>query len=442
MTSPVTTPGSPPGSEPRRRAGDRVPRAPEAADPSRESPGRRRGSLRAELLFNLSFLAVAALVLALWTEYVLRVAGPGSWWVLLLLLVVDVAVFVLLGSALIDRLVVRPLSAAVDAAEAIAAGDYGRRAPPGESREMDALTVALNRMTDQLLENQRKLADNVRSLDDTNRLLLATQRDLVQAEKMASIGRLAAGVAHEVGNPLGGLLGYASVLRRRGVDPELMGGLEREAKRIDTIVRRLLDYSRPTPAHREPVDVNASLARALELLEAQGKLEGVDLNVQLAGSVPPVRADAHLLDQIFVNLLDNARAALGGAGRITVSTQVEAYRPDRPIPVRRVTDPPGVSYAHLRRPRYHSHREASHIEPGTEVVRVILADTGPGIAPEHIDNIFDPFFTTRPVGEGTGLGLAIVASTVADFGGRIEVSSAEGGGAVFTLFFPTERAET
>ena len=430
-----------PPSEPRRRAEDRAAGAP-APDASRESPGRRRGSLRTELLFNLTFLAAAALVLALSTATVVRIAGPGGEWMLLLLLAVDVLVFVLLGRALVDRLVLVPLSGAVAAAEAIAAGRYDARAPEGETREMAALTLALNRMTDQLLDNQRKLAENVRSLDDTNRLLLSTQRDLVQAEKMASIGRLAAGVAHEIGNPLGGVLGYAAVLRRRGADPELLGGLEREAKRIDTIVRRLLDYSRPAPAHREAVDVNASLRRVLELLEAQGTLEGVELNARLAEGSLPVLADAHLLDQVFVNLVDNARRAMGGEGRITVSTAAEAYSPHRPIPVRRASDPPGVSYAHLRRPRHMSHREASHIEPGTPVVRVVIADTGPGIAPEHIDTIFDPFFTTRAPGEGTGLGLAIVASTMADFGGRIEASSAEGGGAAFTLYFPALRAET
>lgn len=405
------------------------------------SPGPRRGSLRAELLFNLSFLAFAALLLALWTATVLRLAGRGSTPVLAGLLAVDVLVFVLLGRYLIDRLVVRPLAQTIDAAEAIAGGDYGRRAPAGETREVAALNAALNRMTEQLLANQRTLAANVASLDETNRLLLATQRDLVQAEKLASVGRLSAGIAHEVGNPLGALLGYAAVLRRRGGDPELLDGLEREARRIDTIVRRLLDYSRPTPAHRETVDVNASVARVVDLLRSQGRLDGVEVVVRLDEDAPPVWAEPHLLDQVFVNLLENARLAMGGEGRLTVSTAADVYRPDRPIPTRRASDPPGVSYAHLRRPRYASARETP-IEPGTEIVRVVVADTGPGIAPEHIDAVFDPFFTTRAPGEGTGLGLAIVAATVADFGGRIEASSADGGGAVFTLSLPAHHAES
>jgi len=433
----ASAPGSPQRPEaaarPQRRAGDTEPPGTGA-----KSPGRRRGSLRAELLFNLTFLAAAALLLALWTATVLRIVGGRHTGMVALLLVVDSAIFVLLGGYLIDRLVVRPLRMAVTTAEAIAGGDYARRAPEGETREIAALYEALNRMTEQLLSNQRLLADNVHSLDHTNRVLLATQRDLVQAEKMASIGRLAAGVAHEVGNPLGALLGYAAVLRRRGGDPEIVGGLEREARRIDTIVRRLLDYSRPAPSAREPVDVNASLRRVVELLRAQGKLDAVEVEMSLGEPLPPVLADAHLMDQVFVNLLDNARAAMGGRGTITLRTTADIYVPDRPIPVRRVSDPEGVSYAHLRRPRYGAYRDAAAIEPGAEVIRVVIADTGPGIAHEHIEAIFDPFFTTRPPGEGTGLGLAIVASTMADFGARIEVSSAQGGGAAFTLCFPTD----
>jgi two-component system NtrC family sensor kinase len=422
----------------RRRASDRA-RRPTLAS---ESPGKRRGSLRAELLFNLSFLAVAALLLALGTRAVLSVGGPTPAWSLAGLLVVDVLIFVLLGNALIDRLVVRPISAAVAAAEAIAAGDFQRRAAPGDTREMSALAEALNRMTDQLLENQRRLSENVRSLDETNRRLLATQRDLVQAEKMASVGRLAAGVAHEIGNPLGALMGYVSLLQRRGgADPEIVEGVRRESRRIDVIVRGLLDYSRPTASPREAVDVNASVARVLELLQAQGRLQGVELNLRLEPELPPVRAGAHLLDQLFVNLFENAARAMDGQGKLTVSTRAETYDPFRGVPVRRADDPPGVSYAHLRRPRHSSHRDLHRIDPGTPVVKVVVADTGPGIPPEHSARIFEPFFTTRPPGEGTGLGLAIVAATVADFGGRIEASSAVGGGgASFTLWLPTYTA--
>ncbi|HEU0013647.1 MAG TPA: ATP-binding protein [Longimicrobium sp.] len=395
--------------------------------------------MRAELLFNLTFLAAAAALLGVSTRAAVGLVQAPSRWLVALLVLLDVAVFLLLANYLIERRVLRPVSAAVGAAQAVADGDYARRAPPADTREMAALSDALNRMTEQLLDNQEKLSANVRSLDETNRVLLSTQRGLVEAEKLASIGRLAAGVAHEVGNPLGALLGYAAVLRRAGVDAELADGVERETRRIDRIVRGLLDYARPAPAQRERVDVNACLRAAVAVLEGQGALEGLELAMRLGADLPPVSGSPHLLEQAFVNLLDNARKAMDGRGTLTVSTTAETYVPVRPLPTRRADDPPGVSYAHLRRPRFSSIRDPHRIEPGTETVRIVVADSGPGIAPEHIDKVFDPFFTTRAPGEGTGLGLAIVASTVADFGGRIEAASAAGGGAVFTLSLPTHR---
>ena len=408
-----------------------------------QSPGEvRRGSLRRELLFNLAFLCGGALLLAVWTLTVVRVAAPNSALLVWILLAVDVLAFVFLGSHLIQRHVVRPISAAVGAAEAIAGGDRARRVPMGDTREMAALAGAINRMTDQLLENQERLAHNVHSLDETNRILLATQRDLVQAEKLASIGRLSAGVAHEIGNPLGAVLGYTSLLRKRGAEAELVDGVEREARRIDRIVRALLDYSRPAPAQREPVEVNGSLRRVVDLLRAQERLVGVEVEMKLDPGSTTIVAEPHLLDQLFLNLMDNACNAMEGRGRLVVRTFVEEYSIDRPIPSRRVDDPPGITYAHLRRPRFASVRDATRIEPGTPVVRTVISDSGAGIMAENIEHIFDPFFTTRAPGEGTGLGLAIVASTVAEFGGRIEASSAEGGGAVFSVCFPTVQAET
>jgi two-component system, NtrC family, sensor kinase len=423
-----------------RRTADGAPLPRGAAEADSRSPGSGRGSLRTELLFSLAFLAVAAALLGVATHTVARLIHPGSAGPFAAMLVANVAVFLLLADHLVSRLVLGPVRGVAGAAEAIADGDYLRRAPEGGTREMAALSGSLNRMTEQLLENQERLAANVASLDETNRLLLATQRELVEAEKMASIGRLAAGVAHEVGNPLGALMGYAGVLRRRGTEPEVAEGMEREARRIDRIVRGLLDYARPVPPEREPVDVNASLRRAVAVLEEQGAMDGVELVLCLAPELPPVRGVAHRLDQVFVNLLDNARRAMEGKGTLTLTTTAERYAPLRRIPERRADDPPGITYAHLRRQRYTSVHDPHRIEAGTETVRVVVADTGPGIRPEDIGRVFDPFFTTREPGEGTGLGLAIVASTVADFGGRIEATSAASGGAAFTLSLPIHPA--
>lgn len=182
-------------------------------------PGPHGGSLRSELLARLAILAGAALFLGFGIASVLQLTHPGSSGsvaLLILLVVLDVLIFLALGSHLVERLVLRPMEETVSVAEAIARGEYDRRVPAGPTRESATLAEALNDLTDQLLQNQERLAQNVRSLDETNQLLNETQRELIQSEKMASIGRLGAGIAHEIGNPLGAIVGYLEVLRRRG----------------------------------------------------------------------------------------------------------------------------------------------------------------------------------------------------------------------------------
>lgn len=405
--------------------------------PAAESRAWRPGSLRAELLFNLGFLAFAALLLALWTYSILgypQLTGGRRIALAVVLLVLDVAVFLVLGRYLINRLVVRPLAGVAEVAEAISRGEYQRRAPPGETREITAVAHALNALTDQLLEDREKLGHNVRSLNEANRLLVDTQRDLIQAEKLASIGRLAAGVAHEVGNPLGSLLGYHSILRRRGVDPEVVDGMEREARRIDRIVRGLLEYARPSAADGATADVNASLLRVLELLRSQGRLGAIDVRLELEPDLPSVDAAPHPLDQIWVNLFTNAEDAMSGEGELMVRTSRAGFAGERERPARRSDDPPEIDYSHLRRFR-DAGRSPARLVAGDPVVRVEVADTGPGLPADVGELVWDPFYTTKPPGEGTGLGLAIVASTVAELGGDIRSETVERG-ARFVVSLP------
>jgi two-component system, NtrC family, sensor kinase len=411
---------------------------------SGREPGDHRRSLRSELLSNLAFLAGAALLLGVWTASVFQLTGAPlgeSLPLLVLLVALDVLIFVALGRYLIDRLVMRPLAETTAVAEAIAAGDYDRRAPEGNTREIATLSRAVNRLTDDLLENQHRLAENIRSLDETNQMLNDAQRELVQAEKMASIGRLAAGIAHEIGNPLGALIGYIGVTRRRGVAGEVVDGMDREAKRIDQIVRGLLDYARPVSARREAIDLNASVRRVIDLFRDQGTLGGIEVAIDLEPDLPPVDGVPHRVDQMFVNLIGNAIAAMDGVGKITVVSRRESYQPEQRLPARRADDPPGIDYSHLRRLSHGSSRESRVLRANLEVAHLVIADTGPGIPPENIHSIFEPFFTTKEVGEGTGLGLAIVAATVEEIGGRIDVSSVEGGGATFHLYLPLRQVD-
>src|SRR6266853_2057274 len=182
-------------------------------------------ALRTELLFYMSFLAAAALLVGVATLLLATSFAPERTFVLVMLMIaLEVGVFIVFGRYLVNRLVLWPLERVVATADAVADGDLGRRAPEAETRDFATLAERLNRMTDHLLD---------------------AQGQLVRSEKLASIGRLAAGIAHEVGNPLGAIGTYVEVLRRRGADPEVVTGVTRELERLDRIVRGLLDYARP-----------------------------------------------------------------------------------------------------------------------------------------------------------------------------------------------------
>jgi signal transduction histidine kinase len=336
-------------------------------------------SLRTELLLNLAVLSAAALLLAIPSALLATILGDGLRAVLLLagLVVADIAIMVLFGRYLLTRLVTRPVEALVAATDGVARGEFARRAPEAATRELDHLATSVNRMTDRLLD---------------------AQGALVRAEKLASVGRLAAGVAHEVGNPLAAIGNYVEVLRRKGADPAIVEALERETDRIDGIVRSLLDYARPRADRHEPVDLARLAHAAVELLQRQGVLRDLALTVDVAADTPSVPGDRSALEQVLVNLLLNAADAAGAGGRVRLVVSRDA----------------------------------------AGAAELVVADSGPGVPPEDAARIFDPFFTTKDPGRGTGLGLAIVARTVEDHGGRIRVERAAEGGAAFALTLPAD----
>src|SRR6266702_3849602 len=354
-----------------------------------------RPSLRTELLFNLACLAAAALLLGVGTVLLVAALAPDRALPFILTTVaLDVVVFIFFGRYLVSRLVLRPVERLVAVADAVAAGDFAARAPGAETRDFQVLAERLNRMTDHLLD---------------------AQSQLVRSEKLASIGRLAAGIAHEVGNPLGAIGTYVEVLRRRGADGEVVAGLTRELDRIDQIVRGLLDYARPQEEPLAPLDPVAVLRGAHALLEAQGALKAV-------------RAD--LLEQVIVNLVLNAVDAASG-GLVVLGARPWAYEPGRAAP-KRATDAGRTAF-----PRGYERRPARvEFAAGQAGALLLVADSGPGVAAEDRDKIFEPFYTTKEPGRGTGLGLAIVARAVHDMGGVVWVDPAREGGAAFKMFFP------
>ena len=370
-------------------------------------------SLRTEMLLNLAVLAAGALVLAVFSAVLAPLLGQGLLRFVLLtgLIAADVAIFIGFGRYLVTRLVTEPMDTLVSATQAVASGEMARRAPPGATREFDRLAASVNLMTERLLD---------------------AQSALVRAEKLASVGRLAAGVAHEIGNPLAAIGNYLELLGRRGAAPDLVAAIERESLRIDTIVRSLLDYARPRDARREPVDLGGVATRAVELLRSQGLFKQVEVAVVRAEGLPPMLGDAAALEQVFVNLLLNAIDAAGEGGRIVVAAS--ATRVGDADGERRRADPDTVGASGRA-----SRRSVRHLDSaadGTPAVQVTVGDSGAGVPAELTERVFDPFFTTKPPGKGTGLGLAIVQRIVHDHGGRVDVGRAREGGAAFTVVFP------
>ncbi len=229
---------------------------------------------------------------------------------------------------------------------------------------------------------------------------------LMQAEKIASVGRLAAGVAHEINNPLSGILLYADMLMKElEPNPQWREDLQEivdQTLRCKEIVTRLLEFSRQSVGQRVPFDINLVINRSAELLARQSLFQDVDFVIDLQPDIPQMTGDPGQFQQVFTNLIINAGVAMNGKGKIVIT---------------------------------------SRFDPECEEVSLQIADTGPGIPSEIMDKIFEPFFTTKRPGEGTGLGLSVVYGIIQQHGGTIEVKNAHAGGALFTITLPLECPE-
>jgi two-component system NtrC family sensor kinase len=231
----------------------------------------------------------------------------------------------------------------------------------------------------------------------------AVRQQIGQSEKLASLGRLAAGVAHEINNPLTGVLTFAHLLREKpNLDEQDRADLDliiRETTRAAEIVRRLLDFSRERPVMMERLELDEVVRRTVQLIRNQKLFEGIVITEHLQENLPEINGDMNRLQQVILNLALNSCEAMPQGGTITITTAL-------------------------------SNGE----------VRLEIADTGCGIKPDVMERIFEPFFTTKPVGQGTGLGLAVTYGIVQQHGGSIEVECEEGKGTKFILAFPAEKS--
>jgi len=235
-----------------------------------------------------------------------------------------------------------------------------------------------------------------------------SQNRLMMSEKQASVGRLAAGVAHEINNPLTGVLTYTHMLlRRKDLPDDIRADLQTIAEatdRVRKIVKGLLDFSRQTKLDREQIDVNRLVASTTSIMENQALVRGVSIEFVPDENLPMVNMDRNQFQSVLMNMLLNALDATEAGDKITVSTR----------------------------------NKESPNEAGQQGIEITIADTGCGIAQEHLGKLFDPFFTTKEVGHGTGLGLAVSLGIVQRHGGTIKVNSQPGKGSAFTIWVPRE----
>jgi len=364
---------------------------------------RRQARLLLLLLAGALAATSAAVLLALGLPLAAR-RGLDAERLALLVLLSSAAVLGV-GTLLLFRLVGAPLERLLAAAARLGGGASGLPVLGEEGGHgLFRAAVAFERVAAALEEERARLAAKVDELTRANRDLADARASLLRSEKLATVGRLAAGLAHEVGNPLGAISGYADLARDRvppGADPELADALSRiaaAAGRIDRTVRDLLDFARPSPPAVLPFALLGAVDAALRLARVQARFKGVEAELDLPAGLPPVLGDEHQLSQVFLNLLLNAGDAMGGAGRVRIRA-----------------------------------RQAG------EGIEVEVEDSGPGIPQADLPRVFDPFFTTKDPGQGTGLGLAICHRILETLGGEIAAGNAPGGGARFTLRLPAAR---
>jgi len=280
-----------------------------------------------------------------------------------------------------------------------------------EDNELNRLSSALNRMFKRISEDKSKLRETVASLEKANEELRRAQGEIIRAEKMASVGRLAAGIAHEIGNPIGIVLGYLDLLRQpdlgREEHDDFARRVEQEIQRINTVIRQLLDLARPKDSAAQVTSAHEVIADIAGVMGHQPMMAGIQLQIDCNAADDRIWANADQLRQVFLNILLNAADAIRAARRdadgfIRIATAcVQTQVPDRPA-----------------------------------WLSIDFTDNGEGIREDQIENIFDPFYTTKEPGKGTGLGLAVSYMIIEKMGGAISVQSRPGQGAAFTIRLP------
>jgi two-component system NtrC family sensor kinase len=301
----------------------------------------------------------------------------------------------------------------------LASGNLEQPIPVRGGDEFGQLAASFNSMTTALRHSEQELRNWGHTLEEKvaerTRELRIAEAETARGEKLASVGLLAAGIAHELNNPLTGVLTFSSLLRKKlpdeSQDAQDLDLVIRETKRCAAIIRRLLDFAREKPPEKSFANLNQIIEETARIIERPAHLRDIEINMELDRELQPMWMDADLIKQVIMNMLVNAQQAIEEKGSITVRTR-RCMRAELP----------GA--------------------PARPTVEIAIIDTGCGIPEHNLHRIFDPFFTSKEVGKGTGLGLAVSHGIVKAHGGAIEVQSAVGVGTTFRVYLPLDTEGT
>jgi len=317
----------------------------------------------------------------------------SALWTFLAISLGGVALSIVVSYSLTNS-IMKPLNALLRAADQLAHGHFEERIRTDDApTEMAQLGDAFNYMAASVTERDRQLRKDV-------------QEEVMRSGRLALVGQLAAGVAHELNNPLGGILLFSRLLLQKAPPDALtrdnLQRIERDARRCQNIVEGLLDFAREREPKIEELDVNDLVERSVSLFVNQPAFHNIEIVRQYGEDVPRVRADPAQMQQVFVNVIMNAADAMHGDGVLTLNTSRDG---------------------------------------ASEYVEIGFTDTGAGIPPDAIEHVFEPFFTTKGVGQGTGLGLSICHGIVKKHGGIMKVSSQVGQGSTFVVCLPKDQGK-
>ncbi|WP_372681219.1 sensor histidine kinase [Desulfosarcina sp.] len=335
----------------------------------------------------------------------------------IIFVVINSFFFALFGNRQLTRIYFKPLKRLAKKAESYQDEGTLFFSVRKEDNEFSVLSSSLNKMLDRIAEDKRVLNETIGSLKAANVELKKAQNDVIRAEKLATVGRLTSGIAHEIGNPIGIVLGYLDLLKQMDLTPgernDFIARSEKEITRINHIIRQLLDMSRSTVGESKAMSIHQLLQDLIVVLGYQPAADAIGFDLNLDATDDIVFADPDRLRQVFLNILLNAVDAVSGNARgderIKIITEC-------------TTDDNDLSS-----------------DPDGGFIKVTIQDSGPGIDPSHLPHVFDPFFTTKPPGKGTGLGLSVSFMIVEKLGGHITVSGGKEVGAVFQVVLPLAR---